>query len=79
MSGTGYSDGLYIQTLPVFDENKVFKDMHVALSNVDWGDWYAYTVRKKGKSLRGRQLLAYPRYNPSATLMPLSKTPDKAE
>ncbi|WKT54451.1 hypothetical protein QSH57_005035 [Fusarium oxysporum f. sp. vasinfectum] len=78
MTGGGHSSGLYIQTLPVFDENKELKDLHIALSNVGWVDWYAYVAGKKGPS-SGRQLLAYPNYRPSTTLMPLNKTPAKTE
>lgn len=76
MSGTGYSKGLWIQTLPVFDDKKELKDVHLALSNNGWTNWYAYTVGKKEKS-SGRQLLAYPNYNPSTTLMPANKAPPK--
>ncbi|KAJ9425867.1 hypothetical protein QL093DRAFT_2575451 [Fusarium oxysporum] len=78
MTGGGHSAGLYVQTLPVFDENKELKDLHIALSNVGWTDWYAYVAGKKGRS-SGRQLLAYPNYRPSTTLMPLNKTPAKTE
>ncbi|EGU86517.1 hypothetical protein FOQG_12853 [Fusarium oxysporum f. sp. raphani 54005] len=78
MTGGGHSAGLYVQTLPVFDEKKELKDLHIALSNVGWTDWYAYVAGKKGRS-SGRQLLAYPNYRPSTTLMPLNKTPAKTE
>jgi hypothetical protein len=78
MTGGGHSTGLYVQTLPVFNENKELKDVHIALSNVGWTDWYAYVAGKKGKS-SGRQLLAYPNYHPSTTLMPIIKAPAKAE
>ncbi|KAF4993381.1 hypothetical protein FGRMN_6531 [Fusarium graminum] len=77
------NNGLYIQALPVFEkangnenekdkkEQKEIKDLHIALSNVGWGDWYAYTTGKKGKGLGGQQLVAYPNYCPSTTLMSL--------
>ncbi|KAH0421235.1 hypothetical protein CcaCcLH18_13555 [Colletotrichum camelliae] len=77
MSGTGHSSGLYVQTLPVFNDKGELEDINLALSNKGWTDWYAYTVGKKGKS-SGRQLLAYPNYNPSTTLMPVNKAPPKA-
>ncbi|KAK2738855.1 hypothetical protein CKAH01_18736 [Colletotrichum kahawae] len=77
MTGNGHYAGLYVQTLPVFDGNGELKDINLALSNRGWAHWYAYTVGKKGKS-SGRHLLAYPKYSPSTTLMPVNKAPPKA-
>ncbi|KAF5229660.1 hypothetical protein FAUST_10297 [Fusarium austroamericanum] len=68
-SGVGGTQHLYIQTLPIFDKEKKLKDLHIALSNGGWEDWYAYVVGKKGES-QGTKLLAYPGYQPSVTLMP---------
>ncbi|KAF5672293.1 hypothetical protein FHETE_3791 [Fusarium heterosporum] len=79
MSGTGHSAGLYLQALPVFDERKEIKDLHIALSNAGWGDWYAYTVGRKDKGSGDRHLVAYPKYRPMATLMPLIDNSGKAE
>ncbi|KAJ0380841.1 hypothetical protein COL26b_000681 [Colletotrichum chrysophilum] len=78
MSGTGHSSGLYVQTLPVFNDKKELEDIHIALSNKGWKDWYAYTVGQKGKS-SGRHLFAYPSYKPSTTIMPVNKAPPKAQ
>lgn len=78
MSGTGHSSGLYVQTLPVFNDKKELEDIHLALSNKGWKDWYAYTVGQKGKS-SGRHLFAYPSYKPSTTIMPFNKAPPKAQ
>ncbi|QPC76892.1 hypothetical protein HYE68_007644 [Fusarium pseudograminearum] len=67
--GGGSTQHLYIQTLPVFDKEKKLKDLHIALSNSGWEDWYAYVVGEKGES-QGTDLLAYPGFRPSITLMP---------
>ncbi|KAA8893230.1 hypothetical protein FN846DRAFT_963280 [Sphaerosporella brunnea] len=42
MSGSGYSKSLYLQVLPVFNADKKLTNMHLALSNKGWTDWYAY-------------------------------------
>ncbi|KAF4502470.1 hypothetical protein FAGAP_1285 [Fusarium agapanthi] len=71
-------DSTWGGTAGVFDGNKELKDLHITLSNVGWTDWYAYVAGKKGPS-SGRQLLAYPNYCPTTTLMLLNKTPPKTE
>jgi hypothetical protein len=76
MSGTGFSSSLYVQALPVLDEKGEFKDLHLALSNTGWQDWYAYVVGGKSRP-SGRELLAWPAWEYAATLMVMDEKDGK--
>jgi hypothetical protein len=61
MTGTGHSDSLWIQVLPVFDESKKLTDMHTVVSCKGWVDWYAYTPGSKVRNSGRKETLPLPK------------------
>lgn len=72
VKGLQFHDGhLFIQTLPVQNENHQISDVHVALSYSGWNDWYAYIHGEMVNQTKECEYLAWPAWTPAATFMPL--------
>jgi hypothetical protein len=71
MSGGGASNRVYFQVLPQVESGEL-KDLHIAISNVGWKDWYAYVPDySAGKKVDGTEHLAWRAWEPRVTLLSL--------
>ncbi|TGO43746.1 hypothetical protein BCON_0954g00010 [Botryotinia convoluta] len=71
-SGPGPSNNIYFQVLPQLDTDKKIQDLHIAISNKNWKDWFAYIPDYSYNiPLEGTQVLTWRSWAPQVTLMAL--------
>ncbi|KAM3081303.1 hypothetical protein ACMFMG_004771 [Clarireedia jacksonii] len=68
-TGPGVSKNIQLAALPQM-ENGELKDLHLAVSNKNWIDWYAYIPDfSKGRKMDGEEIMAWTAHEPMVTLM----------